>query len=135
MKRLKSPFEPDPSKSHPAVRPDDKRLLAENVKNLGDAPLATQYAPGQSGNAGQTKKTALAKLEVKLQEYSKLKKMSYEDAINDVLVKGCIGQVRLTPSQLGAIQTLFKIRLGEGVESSGRPILIMQGPTQVVLEK
>lgn len=125
---LNSPFEEVAiEKSHPAVREDDKRL----TRPLPEKFLAAQWQPGgPSPNPGGRPKTKIIveKLHAKLQEHCAKKKMSYEDAVLDVLAKGAVGTVRLTPTQLAAINLILAYTCGKPAmheeQDSGRPMVV-----------
>jgi hypothetical protein len=109
---VKSPFKTiDTSHSFPAIRPDDGRLtrIPEQLKQY-------EWKKGMpSPNPmGRPKTKHISDfLRKKLEEMAVEEGIPYYEMVGNVIMKGCLGSVKLTPSQLGCLQVLLNYTEGK----------------------
>lgn len=112
FRAIDSPFKViDHAHSHPAERRDDGRLLRR--------PEYLKQYEWQKGMAspnprGRPKTKHISDfLKKKLEEISAKEGIPFYKLVGDVIMNGCLGTVKLTPTQLGCLQVLLNYTEGK----------------------
>jgi hypothetical protein len=115
-----SPFlQIDSKSSRPAVRLDDKRLLPSQADRLNPHKWSPGGLSPNPGGRPQVKPLS-DDLKLRLEQVANAEGKTLAQVLNDALIKGALGEIRLTPSQIGALRLILEYTEGKpGQQNDG----------------